>query len=122
MYILTKATRVVVSFTANFNEHLKKEVKMETLDILLVIGLVFWSIVFFLCLGPFLLLISKYNKNGEESMDCNPNLAQDDLRARLCKRHSAPSLMVHQVVKRKNKRAASKMKKNNSKKNKPRFA
>ena len=87
MYILAKATRLIVSFTASFNEHLKEEVKMETLDILLVVGLVTWTIVFFLCLGPCLLLISKYNKNGEESMDCDPNLAQAEACARLYKRH-----------------------------------
>ena len=54
----------------------EQRANMETLNILIICASVFWIIVFFLCLGPFLLSISKVAMQWKEYMGKLQNQTQ----------------------------------------------
>ena len=70
---------------------------METLNILIICASVFWIIVFFLCLGPCLLLISKVAMQWKQSVGKLQNQTQSEeyfQRLKQQRKYSAPPQII----------------------------
>ena len=75
----------------------EQRANMETLNILIICASVFWIIVFFLCLGPFLLSISKVAMQWKEYMGKLQNQTQSTeylQRLKHQRKYSAPPQII----------------------------